>query len=107
MTNRLLMTLFLKRSASQLKAFQAALQLFKMLLSGVYLTTNMAEKNAWMQSEDFLKYFFVCLCVCLSHLAVGPAQLYFVHAPQFVDVLSQLVSDLLQVERHDNLRGQE
>lgn len=107
MTNRLLMTLFLKRSASQLKAFQAALQLFKMLLCGVYLATNTAEKNAWMQSEAFLTFFFLSVSACAPHLAVGPAQLYFVHAPQFVDVLSQLVSDLLQVERHDNLRGQE
>lgn len=107
MTNRLLMTLFLKRSASQLKAFQAALQLFQMLLCDVYLATNMAEKNVWMQSEDFFFFFVLDSFACAPHLAVGPAQLYFVHAPQFVDVLSQLVSDLLQVERHDNLRGQE
>lgn len=57
MTNRLLMSLFLKRSASQLKAFQAALQLFQMLLCDVYLATDTAEENAWMQSEDLSVYF--------------------------------------------------
>lgn len=41
------------------------------------------------------------------HLAIGPAQLDFIHAPKFMDVLSQLVSNFLQVERHDNLSGRQ
>lgn len=42
----------------------------------------------------------------VPHLAVRPAQLNFIHAPQFMDVLSKLVSNLLQVQWHDNLQGQ-
>lgn len=42
---------------------------------------------------------------CPPHLAVRPAQLNFIHPPQFVDVLRQLVSNFLQVRRHDNLKG--
>lgn len=50
-------------------------------------------------------FFFHHLDARAPHLAVGPAQLDFIHAPKFVDVLSQLVSNFLQVERHDNLSG--
>lgn len=39
------------------------------------------------------------------HLSVRPSQLDFVHPPQFVDVLCQLVSNFLQVRWHNNLRG--
>lgn len=39
------------------------------------------------------------------HLAVCPTQLNFVHPPQFVDVLRQLVSHFLQVGQHNNLEG--
>lgn len=39
------------------------------------------------------------------HLSVRPAQLDFIHPPQFVDVLCQLVSNFLQVRWHNNLRG--
>lgn len=39
-----------------------------------------------------------------SHLAETPAQLNLIHAPQFVDVLSQLVPNPLQMRWHDNLR---
>lgn len=38
------------------------------------------------------------------HLSVRPAQLDFIHPPQFVDVLCQLVSNFLQVRWHNNLR---
>lgn len=70
------------------------------------LATNMAKKNVHgCQSEDFFFFFFHHLDARAPHLAVGPAQLDFIHAPKFVDVLSQLVSNFLQVERHDNLSG--
>lgn len=39
------------------------------------------------------------------HLSIRPAQLDFIHPPQFVDVLCQLVSNFLQVRWHNNLRG--
>lgn len=42
---------------------------------------------------------------CPPHLAVRPAQLNFIHPPQFVDVLRQLVSNFLQVRWHDDLKG--
>lgn len=42
---------------------------------------------------------------CPPHLAVRPAQFNFIHPPQFVDVLRQLVSNFLQVRRQDNLKG--
>ena len=37
------------------------------------------------------------------YLAVGPAQLNLVHPPQLVDVLGQLVSDVVQVSRKNDL----
>lgn len=61
-------------------------------------------QNAWVmlynlsiQSDDFVVrvLYEERKHLHIAHLAVRPAQLYFIHAPQFMDVLSQLVSDLL------------
>lgn len=41
------------------------------------------------------------------YLAISPAQLDLVHPPQFVDVLGQHVSDVVQVRRQDDLQGAE
>lgn len=41
----------------------------------------------------------------VSYLAVRPTELNLIHAPQFMDVLSQLVPNLLQMRRHNNLRA--
>ena len=40
-----------------------------------------------------------------AYLAVGPAQLYLVHPPQLMDVLCQLVADVVQVRRKNDLWG--
>lgn len=42
-----------------------------------------------------------------THLAKSPTQLYFIHSPKLVDVLSQSVSDLLQVRWQSNLKEKE
>jgi len=38
-----------------------------------------------------------------SYLAVHPTKLYFVHAPELMDVLSQLVPHIFKMWRQDNL----
>lgn len=57
----------------------------------VYFSTNMAKR---MDYASYLPIRGEDSDLHMSHLAVRPAQLDLIHAPQFVDVLGELVSNL-------------